>query len=126
MIIWTRGSRVATMMLLALIPVSTPASAADKSEEEARCEKGISAKGYPHLIKSIATLSALRTWSQRANSKHGSEYSMWHNADTQTMKCEQKENSDFYVCIAGGKPCKAMAAKNPSKQAHKRPAPKGL
>ena len=126
MTIQTIGWRFAIMVLLALIPVSTPASAADKSEEEARCERKVSGKGYPNLIKSIASLSALRSWSQRANNMHGADYSMWHNAEGQDMDCEQKANSDFYVCIASGKPCKAMTAKSPSKQAQKRPAPKGL
>lgn len=117
---------IATITLLALTPLLTPASATDKSEPEALCKKGVAAKGYPDLIKSIASLSALRSWSQTVNNKHGSNYSMWHNAKSQAMECEQKENSDFFVCIVSGKPCKATTANRPAKQALKRQAPKGL
>lgn len=79
------------------------------SEEPAKlCHKGIKGTGLPNKLSTIASLSAIRLWTQVAM-KHGENYSMWHNAKSAGVKCEKIKNSDFYRCIASGKPCRAVS-----------------
>ncbi len=39
--------------------------------------------------------------------KYGEEYTMWHNAESQRIKCNKLARSEFFVCFASGKPCRA-------------------
>jgi len=72
------------------------------------CGKGIKRYGLPSKLSSVANLSAIRLWIQAAG-KHGGNYSMWHNAQSAGVKCEKFENSDYYRCVASGKPCRAIS-----------------
>ncbi len=108
---------IAILHILVAASLFTPASAASGSKDKANCKKPIAAKGIPNLMESVAGLSALRMWSQTAETKHGAGYSMWHNAGGQAVKCERKGNSDFHVCVATGKPCQATTPDKTAKQA---------
>ena len=33
---------------------------------------------------------------------------MWHNAKSAKIKCKKFPRSDYYMCFAGGKPCRAL------------------
>lgn len=81
-----------------------------KSDAEApvQCYKKFGVKGRPHRISSVATLTAVRAWSEQAK-KHGKEYAMWNEAENGTIKCEKLKRSDYYVCFASGKPCRAKS-----------------
>lgn len=68
------------------------------------CYKKIAIKGRPHKLNTVASLSAIRQWSQAAT-KHGEAFAMWHNASSGTVKCEKLPRSDYYSCFASGKPC---------------------
>ncbi|MEM8744836.1 MAG: hypothetical protein AAGF14_09405 [Pseudomonadota bacterium] len=90
--------------------------AADEAKKTPVCHKKISIKGRPHRISSVASLSAIRMWSQMAM-KHGDSYSMWHNAKSTKVSCEKLPRSDYFACYAEGKPCQnsgsqASAASN--------------
>lgn len=107
---------IATTLLVFLM-VPNLAQAANKrteksesgSEEAANlCHKGIKSVGLPNKLSAIAGLSAIRLWTQVAM-KHGENYSMWHNAQSAGVKCEKFKNSDYYKCVASGKPCRAVS-----------------
>jgi len=91
-------------------------AAADKTEQPAPgseepaelCRKGIKRSGLPSKMSMVASLSAVRHWTQAAM-KHGDNYSMWHNAQSSGVKCEKFANSDYYRCTASGKPCRAVS-----------------
>lgn len=85
-----------------------PASAKTKPQapDGDGCYKKIGIKGRPHKLNTVASLSAVRQWSQAAN-KHGEQYAMWHNAANSSIKCEKLPRSDYYACFASGKPCPA-------------------
>lgn len=68
------------------------------------CYKKIGVKGRPHKLNTVASLSAVRLWSEKAK-KHGEKYAMWHNALGSNIKCEKLPRSDYYSCFAAGKPC---------------------
>ena len=85
---------------------SKPEASAPAGEENPECQKKVSNKGRPHKLTTVASLAAVSAWSQRAK-KYGEEYTMWHNAKNQSLKCEKQPRSDYYVCFASGKPCRA-------------------
>lgn len=70
------------------------------------CYKKVGVKGRPHKLNTVASLSAVRQWSESAK-KHGENYAMWHNASGSSIKCEKLPRSDYYSCFASGKPCPA-------------------
>lgn len=72
------------------------------------CYKKIGVKGRPHKLNTVASLSAVRQWSEAAK-KHGDKYAMWHNASGSNVKCEKLPRSDYYSCFAAGKPCPASS-----------------
>ena len=76
-----------------------------EAQQAPACHKKISIKGRPHRISSVASLSAVRMWSQTAM-KHGDSYSMWHNAKAAKVSCEKLPRSDYFACYAEGKPCR--------------------
>ena len=57
----------------------------------------------------VAALAAVSAWAELAN-KYGAGYAMWHNASGAKIKCEKFPRSDYYMCFAGGKPCRALYA----------------
>lgn len=71
------------------------------------CYKGLKRAGRPHKLSTVASLSAVRQWAQAAM-KYGEDYSMWHNALSSGVKCEKFPRSDYFMCIASGKPCRSM------------------
>ncbi len=77
------------------------------------CHKRIRIRGRPHRISAVASLSAVRFWSQQAM-KHGDTYGMWHNAVGSSVKCERLPRSDYYVCFAIGKPCRSSESETSS------------
>ena len=72
------------------------------------CQKGIKRAGLPNRLSTVAGLSAIRRWTQAAM-KYGDTYSMWHNAQGSNVKCEKFDRSDYYKCVASGKPCRAVS-----------------
>ena len=94
---------------LALAAAEKTDQAVPASEDPPKlCQKGIKRSGLPSKLSTVAGLSAIRLWTQAAM-KHGDNYSMWHNAQSSGVKCEKLENSDYYRCIASGKPCRAIS-----------------
>lgn len=91
--------------LLMLLSGPSCATGAKTEEAEPQCQKKVGTAGRPHKLNTVASLSAVRAWSQRAM-KHGENYSMWHNAEGASIKCEKLPRSDYYKCFASGKPCK--------------------
>ena len=51
----------------------------------------------------------VHAWAEQAK-KYGASYAMWHNARGANIKCEKFPRSDYYMCFAGGKPCRALYA----------------
>lgn len=105
----------AAMLGLLIVPDFAQAAAKEKDqtptdagEAAELCQKGIKRSGTPSKLSTVAGLSAVRRWTQAAM-KHGDTYSMWHNAQSSGVKCEKFENSDYYKCIASGKPCRAAS-----------------
>ncbi len=101
----TRGTLIffGSMTALVLLAGPTPGFAEDKKA----CGKQIAVKGFPHTFKSVASLSAVRAWSQTAEERDGADYAMWHNASRQELKCNFIEKSKYIMCFAKGYPCKA-------------------
>ena len=106
---------IAAVLALTTLPLSSvgmhgsnsfaaKAKATQTTPGEDGCYKIISAKGRPHKLNTVASLSAVRQWSQTAT-KHGDSFAMWHNASGGTVKCEKLPRSDYYSCYASGKPC---------------------
>lgn len=87
---------------------NTSSGAVGDAGQNPACYKKINVKGRPHRISTVASLSAVRMWSQLAM-KHGDSYSMWHNAKGTSVKCEKLPRSDYYACFAAGKPCRATS-----------------
>ena len=109
------ASLIFSASMLGLLIVPDLAQAAAKEKDQAPpdaedvvelCHKGIKRTGTPSKLSTVASLSAVRHWTQAAM-KHGDNYSMWHNAQSSGVKCEKFDNSDYYKCIASGKPCRA-------------------
>lgn len=80
-----------------------PAGSGDGARD---CLKRAATSGRPHRIRSVAELNAVRAWTQLVQ-KHGQAYAMWHNAGGLSMECEKLGGSDYYQCVAAGKPCRA-------------------
>lgn len=87
---------------IALLAGAAPVLAADKEN----CGKHISAKGS-NKIEAVASLSAIRLWSQIAEKQNGPDYAMWHNAAKKRLKCSYAQKSEYILCFARGSPCKA-------------------
>lgn len=101
---------LAGLALSATLPVGVAHAAKAKATQatpgEDGCYKNIDIKGHPHKLSAVASLSAIRQWSQAAT-KHGENYAMWHNASGSRLKCEKLPRSDYYSCFASAKPCPA-------------------
>jgi len=76
-----------------------------KAENTVECQKKLTINGLPYKVSTVASLSALRAWAERAK-KYGEEYAMWHNAKSSKIKCKKFPRSDYYMCFASGKPCR--------------------
>jgi hypothetical protein len=74
-------------------------------EEAPACHKRIFVKGHAKKALSIARLSAVRSWTEKAKN-HGDEYSMWHYAQKPNIKCKALTSPSYYLCFAMGKPCR--------------------
>jgi hypothetical protein len=90
--------------------VATGLGPAQAGSGERSCGRRVVAKGFPNKIKTVANLSALRIWSETVKDKHGADYAMWHNAKGSSIKCSPVQKSDYFMCIAMGRPCKMHAA----------------
>ena len=103
-----------TAILLALFAGPSAGDTAEsqnaKPEAEApvQCHKKFGVKGRPHRISSVATLNAIRAWSDHAK-KLGKEYAMWSEVENGAIKCEKLKRSDYYLCFVSGKPCRAKS-----------------
>lgn len=76
------------------------------AEEPVQCYKKLRVKGRSNKISSIATISAVRAWAQKAK-KYGEEYTIWSEAKNTAIKCNMMEDSNRYLCFASAKPCRA-------------------
>lgn len=74
------------------------------NDEETACLKKVKAAGYPHRIKMVAELNAVRLWSE-LTAKKGKDYAMWHNARGSDLACNKIPRSEYYRCTATGEPC---------------------
>ena len=92
---------LATLLLALMLPNAGMAGA---EEEQSNCLKKVKATGFPHRIKTVAELNAVRLWTQ-VTSKKDAKYGMWHNARQTELSCEQMARSVYYRCTASGKPC---------------------
>lgn len=111
----TQSMIILTALFVACgVHASTAAPAkSDKTEaqkpDEKGCYKNLGMQGRPHRISTIASLSAVRLWSEAAK-KYGEDYAMWHNAAGSGVKCKKLPRSDYYSCFASGKPCTSHIA----------------
>ncbi len=96
------GPRIATA---AETVSAKPGEAAPVGEAAPECQKKVGVSGRPHRLNTVASLGAVRAWTQMAM-KYGEQYSMWHNAQSPGIKCKKLPRSDYYVCHATGKPCR--------------------
>lgn len=78
-----------------------------KAENTVTCHKTLTVNGLPHKLNVVASLGAVRAWSERAK-KYGEEYAMWHNAKGANIKCKKFPRSEYHMCFAAGKPCRRM------------------
>ena len=82
-------------------------NSAEAGEEVLACMDKIGIKGHPHKLDTITRLSAVSAWTQMAI-KYGEEYTMWHNAKGKSIKCKKLPRSEFLLCFAKGRPCRAI------------------
>ncbi len=68
--------------------------------------KKVSTRGRPNRIQAMASMNAVISWINMTKKKHGKEYALWHTASDKKISCEKIKDSDYYICFAGGKPCK--------------------
>ena len=94
---------LAAAMLAAAIAVAAhqPAAQADESA----CERRIVAKGFPNKIEAVAGMSAVKLWIEMVRAEHGSDYAMWHNAGSASLRCNLMKDSEYRMCVAMGRPC---------------------
>jgi hypothetical protein len=76
-------------------------------EDAPVCHNKFGIKGHPHKLDTIARLSAVSAWTEMAI-KYGEEYTMWHNAKGKSIKCKKLPRSEFLLCFAKGRPCRAI------------------
>lgn len=107
----SRSKRLWWLLCLSAGLAGTPAAASDFFGGPSGCEKPIAAKGFPNQTETMARLSAIRLWTQAAAEKFGPEFSMWHNADAQVLRCNTVQRSSYVACFARGRPCKAKPGK---------------
>lgn len=106
----------AMIALLAGISLSSGPEPALAGEERT-CGKFLAVKGFPNKTETVASLSAVRLWTDAAQKTNGPEYAMWHNAGRKELKCVFVQKSEYMMCFAKGLPCKA--SKNSGKSAAK-------
>lgn len=107
----------AGLVLAALLVEPGRSYASDGKDEVLQCKKKIAGRGFPNLIESLASLNAVKVWSETAREKHGANFAMWHNAGSPSLKCQKIEKSGYVVCAAVGKPCLGKGTTEPAKQA---------
>ncbi len=79
----------------------------ETEEVEPVCKKRkLKSRGRPNRIQIMASMSAIVSWIKRANKAYGTEFGDWHRAQTSKTKCNKIAGSDYYICMAEGKPCK--------------------
>lgn len=81
------------------------APAETKKPEETTCTKKLSITGFPHRLKTVAELNAVRAWTIQSEKKRGAEYAAWHNARGSQLSCETLSRSVFIRCTATARPC---------------------
>src|SRR5690606_19538291 len=88
-------------MFAAAMSFMTAASAAEDTEDAAnpQCERKLVAKGFPNLIASVASMSALRLWAETALDQYGPDYAMWHNAASAAVRCNVVKDSEYTTCV---------------------------
>lgn len=94
---------LAVITLLVGVAGDTPT--VEAKEEEAACLKKLSIMGFPHRLKTVAELNAVRAWTIQSEKKKGAVYALWHNARNNQLSCAKLERSSFYRCTASAKPC---------------------
>lgn len=85
--------------------VAGNAPTAEAKDEVSACLKKLSIVGFPHRLKTVAELNAVRAWIIQSEKKKGAEYALWHNARNNQLSCAKLERSSFYRCMASAKPC---------------------
>lgn len=77
----------------------------EAKEKVSSCLKKLSIMGFPHRLRTVAELNAVRAWTIQSEKKKGAEYALWHNARNNQLSCDKLERSSFYRCTASAKPC---------------------
>lgn len=101
----------ATLAAALAVAAHQPAAQAD----EPGCKHRVVAKGFPNKTETVASMSAVKVWIQLVRAKHGSNYAMWHNAGSATLRCNLMKDSEYRMCVALGRPCPTHLA--PQEQA---------
>lgn len=94
---------LAVITLLVGVAGNTPT--VEAKEEASSCLKKLSIMGFPHRLKTVAQLNAVRAWTIQSEKKKGADYALWHNARNSQLSCDKLERSSFYRCTASAKPC---------------------
>lgn len=83
---------------------------AEEDNEEPKIDpcqaKKVSTRGRPNRIQAMASMNAVISWINMTKKKHGKDYALWHTAADKKISCEKIKGSDYFICFAGGKPCK--------------------
>lgn len=95
----------ALAVITLLVGVAGDTPTVEAKEEEASCLKKLSIMGFPHRLKTVAELNAVRAWTIQSEKKKGADYALWHNARNNQLSCAKLERSSFYRCTASAKPC---------------------
>lgn len=107
-----RHSKFVATVALILASTFAPALAA---EQNGTCERLFSAKGFPNKNEAVAQLSAVRLWSETVKEMHGPEFSVWHKAGRQALRCKPDKEPGYIYCTAKGQPCKYVSADKSTK-----------
>lgn len=88
-----------------MLASAVEAPAETKNPEDEACTKKLSIVGFPHRLKTVAELNAVRAWTIQSEKKRGAEYAAWHNARGSQLSCEKLSRSVFIRCTATARPC---------------------
>ncbi len=94
----------AVMVVLAAFSAAPgPVLAKGKPAEEG-CKQKIEVPGFPHTLKSVAEINAVRNWTD-AVMQHGDDYAQWHFARRTSVECKAIGKEGLIQCHAAGTPC---------------------
>jgi len=69
------------------------------------CQKPVKTPGPGNVVASIAQLKTIIIWSDIVTTKHGKDFSLWHQAQSKNIKCKKGQGSRYYYCEINAIPC---------------------